>query len=80
VVRTRWDDAAEATEWFDAYADAVQARYAEGLVPLEQAPGHRLWSTPDGALVLDDAGADTVFAYAPTPAQARLLAAPPAAR
>jgi hypothetical protein len=78
VVRTRWDDATEAAEWLDAYAESLRGRYGDSLVTLETAAGHRLWRTPDGMLALDGVGAETVLALAPTAAQARQLATLPA--
>ena len=69
-----------AAEWLDTYAESLQGRYGDALVALETAAGHHLWRTPDGMLVLDGAGAETVLVLAPTAAQARQLAAPPAIR
>jgi hypothetical protein len=75
LVRTRWDDATEATEWVDAYADAVKARYGDTLELLEDRAGRRTWHTRDGALLLGRDGAETVLALAPTPVQVGRLAA-----
>jgi len=75
LVRTRWDDATEAAEWVDAYADAVQARYGATLNLLEDHAGRRTWRTRDGALLLGRDGAETVLALAPTPVQVGRLAA-----
>jgi hypothetical protein len=80
VVRTRWDNPSEAREWDTAYAVLLEARYGAGLRAMPTADAQpspatlvRLWDTPDGAAAagLDDA--DTVFAVAPTAAQARRL-------
>jgi hypothetical protein len=75
LVRTRWDDAAEAAEWVDAYADAVKARYGATLELLEDRAGRRTWRTRDGALLLGRDGDETVLALAPTPVQVGRLAA-----
>src|SRR5438045_2278310 len=75
LVRTRWDDATEAAEWVDAYADAVKARYGATLELLEDHAGRRTWRTRDGALLLGRDGAETVLALAPTPVQVGRLAA-----
>ena len=77
LVRTRWDNAAEAAEWLEAYGNAVQRRYGAGLAVVEERPGRRLWRTPDGALLLGGEGAETVLAVAPSPEQAIQLARPP---
>ena len=73
LARTRWDDAAQAAEWLDAYGAAVQARFGPALTLLEErpppAPGGlswRLWQVPDGALLLGAEGADTMLALAPS--------------
>ncbi|HLH22700.1 MAG TPA: hypothetical protein VK066_09265 [Chloroflexota bacterium] len=76
VVRTRWDSPAEAAAWQDAYTQAAQRRYGDGLVAEPAPAGQRLWRTPDGALLLGGDGAETVLAVAPTAAQAAGLAAP----
>jgi len=78
LIRSRWDDAGEAREWLDVYAETVRARFGDGLVSLETRPGWSLWRTPEGALLLGGDGAETVLAMAPTPAQASRLAEPAA--
>jgi hypothetical protein len=78
LVRTRWDNPTEATEWQDAYAQAAQRRYGDGLAPQAAPAGQRLWGTPDGALLLGGDGAETVLAVAPTPLLATRLATRPA--
>jgi hypothetical protein len=81
LLRTRWDSAAEAAEWQDAYAQAAQRRYGDRLADEPAPAGQRLWRTPDGALLLSGDGADTVLAMAPTAEQAaRLAASPPEPR
>ena len=77
LVRTRWDNADEAREWQDAYAAAAQRRYGDALVAVAGPAGHRLWQTPDGALLLGGDGAETVLAVAPATAQAGRMAVPP---
>lgn len=74
LVRTRWDNGSEATEWTDAYAATLRARYGAALRVVDEQPGGRLWSSPDGAIYLGEEGADTVLALAPTAAQAARLA------
>jgi photosystem II stability/assembly factor-like uncharacterized protein len=74
LMRTRWDSPAEAAEWQDAYAQAAQRRYGEGLTPLAAPADQRLWRTPDGALLLSGDGADTVLVVAPTAEKALNLA------
>jgi hypothetical protein len=78
LVRTRWDNPAEAAEWQEAYALAAQRRYGEGLAAQAAPAGQRLWRTPDGALLLGGDGDETVLAVAPTDTQAARLAAAPA--
>ncbi|HZS02127.1 MAG TPA: hypothetical protein VFE37_25640 [Chloroflexota bacterium] len=77
LVRTRWDDAAEAAEWQDAYALAAQKRYGDALAAEPAPAGQRRWRTPDGALLLGGDAAETVLAMAPTIARAARLAAAP---
>ncbi len=78
LVRTRWANPDEAREWQEAYAAAAARRFGDALVPLSPpAPGHRLWQTPDGALLQSHEANDTVLALAPTAPLASRLAAPP---
>lgn len=83
LVHTRWDDAAEAAEWIDAYAAAAEARYGPARAS-SAAMGSSVWTTPDGVLLLAADGVDTVLALAPTlPLASRLAesaAAPAASR
>jgi hypothetical protein len=83
LVRTRWDDAAEAAEWIDAYRAAAEARYGPAHASSDAA-GSSVWTTPDGVLLLAADGVDTVLALAPTlPLASRLAesaAAPAASR
>jgi hypothetical protein len=81
LLRTRWDNPAEAAEWQDAYALAAQRRYGDTLMSQPAPAGQRLWRTPDGALLLVGDCPDTVLALAPTAEQAtRLAASPPEPR
>src|SRR3954454_23094750 len=47
LVRTRWDDAAEAAEWIDAYRATAEARYGPAGAASDAA-GPSVWTTPDG--------------------------------
>ncbi|HZU07474.1 MAG TPA: hypothetical protein VFB73_16035 [Chloroflexota bacterium] len=85
VVRTRWDSAAEAAEWLDAYRTVVRVRYGAALTALAAPPGATQWQTPDGVLLLaadggpaESGGAETVLALAPSAGQAAQLAERPA--
>ena len=60
------------------YTQAAQRRFGDRLQPLDAAsPAHRLWQTPDGALLLGASDADTLLIVAPTAALANRLALPP---
>jgi hypothetical protein len=78
LVRTRWDDAAEAAEWIEAYSDTAAARYGPARASGTAAAPAAAWTTPDGVLLLAADGLDTVLALAPTAAQAAQLAQPAA--
>jgi hypothetical protein len=56
VVSSRWDDPTSAVAWYDAYQEALQARYGGRLELLEQRPERTIWRTPDGVQALSRAG------------------------
>jgi hypothetical protein len=66
VVRSHWDTAGDATEWFDAYAQAMRARYGSQLVVVDQRADRVLWRTPDGMQALSRSGTTTHLVIART--------------
>jgi hypothetical protein len=73
VVKSEWDSAAEAREWYDAYTQAVQARYGNRLQVAEQRPDRVAWRTPDGMHVLSLSGTTTHILITSTPEQVGAL-------
>ncbi|HZU05574.1 MAG TPA: hypothetical protein VFB73_06340 [Chloroflexota bacterium] len=69
VVSSRWESAADAQEWFDAYAQAVRARYGSRLAVADQRANRIVWRTPDGLQLLSVAGTSTTILIAQTPEQ-----------
>jgi hypothetical protein len=69
VVSSRWDSAAEAQEWFDAYGQAVQSRYGARLQVADQRSNRVAWRTPDGMHVQGLSGTSTYILIASTPEQ-----------
>jgi hypothetical protein len=69
VVSSRWDSATEAQEWFDAYGQAVQARYGPRLQVVDQRSNRVAWHTPDGMHVQALSGTSTYILVASTPEQ-----------
>ena len=69
VVTSRWDSAAEAQEWFDAYGQAVQARYGPRLQVADQRSNRVAWRTPDGMHALSISGTSTHILIAATQEQ-----------
>jgi len=66
VVSSRWDSPASAGAWYDAYTQALQARYGARLEVLEQRPERIVWRTPDGVQALSRAGTILHLLLAPT--------------
>ena len=69
VVSSRWDSTAEAQEWFDAYGQAVRARYGARLQVADQRTNRVAWRTPDGMHVQGMNGTSTYILIASTPSQ-----------
>src|SRR5262249_22491579 len=69
VVSSRWDTAADASEWFDAYSQAMRARYGSRLAVVDERPDRVAWRTPDGMQALKRSGTSTVILIASTPDQ-----------
>jgi hypothetical protein len=69
VVSSRWDSTAEAQEWFDAYGQAVRARFGARLQVAEQRSNRVAWRTPDGMHVQGMNGTSTYILIASTPTQ-----------
>jgi hypothetical protein len=72
VSATVWDDTAAAARWDAAYQRWVEARGDATLV--WAAAGRLVWDTPDGALLVERAGASTLLVHSPTVASAEALA------
>ena len=68
VVRTVWDDEAEAGQFFAAYAATVQRRFGEAATRQPVAADRVLWTLPAGALSLAQAGTQIEIVQAPDPA------------
>jgi heme-degrading monooxygenase HmoA len=86
VVSSRWDTQADANEWFDAYTQAMTARYRQTLQGVDQRANRVLWRTSGGQQLLTIDGTSTTIIIAPTADQISRLeqalsqAAVPAAR
>ncbi|HLH22040.1 MAG TPA: hypothetical protein VK066_05930 [Chloroflexota bacterium] len=86
VVRSIWDTPNNANEWFDAYTQAMTARYRQNLQSVDQRANRVQWRTPDSQQLLTVDGTSTTIIIAPTADQiSRLeqalgLSAVPAAR
>jgi hypothetical protein len=66
VASTRWDNPAEAQEWFDAYGQALRGRYPSGLQVVDQRPNRIVWRTPDGLQLLSTSGTSSFILIANT--------------
>jgi hypothetical protein len=66
VVSSRWDNPAEADEWFEVYARSVEARWGNRLSVLDRRPTRIAWQTPEGVTVLSKSGTTTDILMAPT--------------
>ena len=66
VVRTVWDTPNDASEWFDAYTQAMTARYRQTVQGVDQRANRVLWRTSEGQQLLTMDGTTTTFVIAPT--------------
>ncbi len=66
VLASQWDSAANASDWFNAYTQLMQARYGSRLQVVEQRPDRVVWRTPDGLQALRLNGNGTTLLIAQT--------------
>lgn len=80
VVSTVWDDEQEAIEFYGAYAETVVRRYGGRARRTADGPTRLVWSTPNGALLLQRWGARVAIVMAPEgrPFEALVAAMQPA--
>ena len=68
VLRSAWDGAADAQEFFDAYAAFVARKSNNTLAPRVSGPTKKWWTSPKSSVYLSKTATDVLLVIAPTDA------------